>query len=96
MAGRRRCCRSWKERTFFVGHVGFSPLEVLRCATLSGAEIMGRAGEFGSLKAGRLAEVLVVGGDVLADIRVPEDRSRFAAVVQGGVAKAPQRECPHY
>ena len=77
-----------KELTFFVNYVGFTPLETLTCATRTGAEIMGRADEFGTLEAGKLADVLVVDGDVLADIRVLEDRSRFLAVMQGGVIKA--------
>ena len=77
-----------KELTFFVKYVGFTPLEVIRCATRTGAEIMGRGHEFGTLEPGKLADVLVVGGDVLADISVLEDRSRFVAVMQGGVVKA--------
>jgi imidazolonepropionase-like amidohydrolase len=77
-----------KELTFFVKHVGFTPLEVLTCATKTGAEIMGRGHEFGTLEAGKLADVLVVDGDVIADISVLEDRSRFVAVMQGGVVKA--------
>ena len=77
-----------KELTFFVKHVGFTPLEVLKCATKTGAEIMGRGTEFGTLEAGKLADILVVDGDVLADIAVLEDRSRFVAVMQGGIIKA--------
>jgi hypothetical protein len=34
--------------------------------------------------------VLVVDGDVLADISILEDRRRFIAVMQGGVVKAGQ------
>jgi imidazolonepropionase-like amidohydrolase len=83
-----------KELTFFVKYVGFSPLEVIRCATLTGAEIMGREKELGSLEAGKLADVLVVDGDVAADISVLEDRSRFIAVMQGGVVKAGQLAGP--
>jgi imidazolonepropionase-like amidohydrolase len=77
-----------RELTFFVQHVGLSPLEVLTCATRTGAEIMGRAQEFGTLESGKLADVLVVDGDVVADISVLEDRGRFLAVMQGGVVKA--------
>ena len=77
-----------RELTFFVKHVGFSPLETITCATKTGAEIMGRGDELGTLEVGKLGDVLVVDGDVLADIAVLEDRSRFTAVVQGGVVKA--------
>src|SRR5262249_42769075 len=51
-----------KELSFFVKYVGFSPLEVITCATKSGAEIMGRGHEFGTLEPGKLADVLVVDG----------------------------------
>ncbi len=80
-----------KELTFFVKYVGFSSLETIRCATKTGAEIMGRGAEFGTLEVGKLADVLVVDGDVLADISVLEDRSRFVAVLQGGVVKVENR-----
>jgi imidazolonepropionase-like amidohydrolase len=77
-----------RELTFFMKYVGFTPLEVIRCATRTGAEIMGRADEFGTVTVGKLADLLVVDGDVVADISVLEDRSRFIAVMQGGVVKA--------
>lgn len=77
-----------KELTFFVKHVGLTPVEVLTCATKTGAEIMGRSDEFGTLEPGKLADVLVVDGDVLANIEILEDRSRLLAVMQGGIIKA--------
>src|SRR5438874_8462368 len=77
-----------KELTFFVRYVGFSPLETITCATKTGAEIMGRGEEFGTLEPGKLADLLVVDGDVLEEISLLEDRSRFIAVMQGGVVKA--------
>jgi imidazolonepropionase-like amidohydrolase len=49
---------------------------------------MGRQSEFGTLETGKLADVLVVDGDVLADIALLEDRTRIVAVLQGGVFKA--------
>jgi len=77
-----------RELSFFVKYVGLDPLQVLLCATKTGAEIMGRDQEIGTLEVGKLADVLVVLGDVVKDIAVLEDRSKFLAVLQGGVIKA--------
>jgi imidazolonepropionase-like amidohydrolase len=79
-----------RELTFFVKDVGLTPLEVITCATKTGAEIMGRGDAFGTLEKGKLADVLVVDGDALADISILEDRKKFIAVLQGGVVKAGQ------
>jgi Amidohydrolase family len=49
---------------------GFHPLEVVRAATLSGAEALGRAGEIGSLEPGKLADLVVVAENPLADFKV--------------------------
>lgn len=79
-----------KELTFFVNFVGFTPLETLRCATKTGAEILGREHELGTLEVGKLADVLIVDGDVACDISILEQRDRFIAVMQGGIIKAGQ------
>ncbi len=79
-----------KELSFFVDFVGLKPLDVLKCATKTGAEITGRDEEFGTLEVGKLADVLVVDGDVAGDISLLQDRSRFIAVMQGGVVKCGQ------
>ncbi|MBT7418105.1 MAG: amidohydrolase family protein, partial [Gemmatimonadetes bacterium] len=54
----------------------------------TGAEIMGRAEEFGTLEAGKLADVLVVAADLEKDIAALEDTGNFIAVVQGCFVKA--------
>jgi len=77
-----------KELTYFTKEVGFTPLETIMCATKTGAEIMGRADEFGTLEVGKLGDVLVVDADVLADIEVLENRELFLAVMQAGIIKA--------
>ncbi len=79
-----------KELTFFVNYVGFSALDTIKCATRTGAEILGREKEIGTLEAGKLADVLVVDGDPVADISILENRRRFLAVMQGGIIKAGQ------
>lgn len=77
-----------KELAFFVDYVGFTPIEVLTCATKTGAEILGRGGELGTLAAGKLADLLIVDGDVVRDITILQDRARLTAVMQGGIIKA--------
>ena len=73
-----------RELSFFVNYVGFTPLQVLTCATKNGARLMGRSDELGTVEPGKLADLLIVDGDVLADIRLLENRSRLLAVIQGG------------
>lgn len=77
-----------RELNFFVDYVGLDPLQVLTCATKTGAEILGRGDELGTVEPGKLADLLVVDGDVAAEIDLLQDRSRFIAVIQGGILKA--------
>lgn len=81
-----------KELTFFVKYVGLDPLTVIRCATKTGAEIMGRGDEIGTLEVGKLADVMVVYGDPVADISLLEDRKRLVAILQGGVVRSTSSE----
>ena len=77
-----------KELSFFVNHVGFSVVDTIKCATKTGAEIMGRAEEFGTLEAGKLADVLVVDADLEKNIAALEAAEDLIAVIQGGFIKA--------
>jgi imidazolonepropionase-like amidohydrolase len=77
-----------KELTFFVNYVGFSVLDTIKCATKTGAEIIGRGHELGTVETGKIADLLVVDGDVATNIARLEDRNHFFAVMQGGEIKA--------
>lgn len=77
-----------KELTFFVDFVGFTVPEVVKCATKTGAEIMGLADEIGTLEVGKLADILVVNADITQDISAIEDQANITAVMQGGIIKA--------
>jgi imidazolonepropionase-like amidohydrolase len=61
--------------------------EVLRSATLVGAEVVGMAGRLGLVAPGHLADLLVVEGDPLEDLGVLQDQgARIAMILKGGVA----------
>jgi len=77
-----------KEITFFVRDVGFTPAEALIAATRTGAEILGWQKEIGTVEAGKLADMVVVRGDVLGDVSLLENRAHFEAVIQGGWLRA--------
>lgn len=77
-----------KELSFFVDYVGFSAMETIVCATLNGARIMGTDGDVGTVEAGKLADLLIVEGDVLNDVGRLQKRSNLRAVIQGGIIKA--------
>lgn len=61
---------------------GMTPAEALRAATIHNAELLGLAGEVGSLRPGHHADVIAVPGDPLEEISVLE---RVAFVMKGGV-----------
>lgn len=62
--------------------VGMAPLEVLRQATLYNAELLG-VDDRGAIAVGKLADLVAVPGDPLADISATE---RVSFVMKGGVA----------
>lgn len=49
---------------------GFHPLEVIRAATLKGAEALGRDKEIGSVEIGKLADMILVEENPLANLKV--------------------------
>ncbi len=51
---------------------GMAPAEAIRAATATAAEVLGVAGELGTLAAGKLADLVAVRGDPLADVTVLE------------------------
>jgi imidazolonepropionase-like amidohydrolase len=68
----------------FVKILGYSPMETLVAATKLGGEIMGLPGELGVVKAGALADLLLVDGDPLADIAILQDRDALRMIMKDG------------
>jgi imidazolonepropionase-like amidohydrolase len=61
---------------------GMTPLQALRSATLSAAELMGWEDRVGSLTVGKYADIVAVQGDALADLKSLET---VGFVMKGGV-----------
>jgi imidazolonepropionase-like amidohydrolase len=72
----------------FVEAIGLTPMQTLVAATKWGSELMEMADRTGTLEAGKLADLLLVDGNPLDDIRLLQDRRRLALVMQGGAMKA--------
>jgi imidazolonepropionase-like amidohydrolase len=66
----------------FVKLFGYSPNEALQGATRIGGELMGLP--VGQLKEGYLADLLLVDGDPLHDVRVLQDKAKLKLIMQGG------------
>jgi imidazolonepropionase-like amidohydrolase len=62
--------------------VGMTPMEAISAATSVSAAALGLQRDVGTLAVGKLADIVVVDGDPLADIRLLQDRSRVRYVVQ--------------
>jgi imidazolonepropionase-like amidohydrolase len=60
---------------------GLTPLEAIRAATTSAADLMGWADDVGSVDAGKFADLIAVQGDPTADITVLQ---RVKFVMKGG------------
>jgi imidazolonepropionase-like amidohydrolase len=73
-----------KELEAYTNGAGISPLEVIRWATINGAELLGMKDELGTIEQGKLADLLVVNGDPSRDITVLQDRTNLNVIMKGG------------
>ena len=73
-----------RELEMLVEYVGLTPMEAITCATSNGALAMRMEGQLGTIAAGQLADVLVVDGNPLSDIRILQDKSRLTEVIARG------------
>lgn len=68
----------------FVRHFGYTPTEALVAATRLGGELMGMGDELGQIKAGYLADLLLVDGDPTEDIRLLQNKAALLAIMKDG------------
>ncbi|HEX6590226.1 MAG TPA: amidohydrolase family protein, partial [Longimicrobiales bacterium] len=65
---------------------GFSPVEAIEIMTLNGAKILGQESEFGSIEAGKAADLVVIDGDPIAR---PAEIRNVVTVFRAGVGYDP-------
>jgi imidazolonepropionase-like amidohydrolase len=70
---------------------GMTPMQAVQAATGWAAECLGRDAALGTIAPGRLADLVVVAGDPLADIAVLRDPNRIALVIKDGTTAADRR-----
>ena len=73
-----------KDLEYFVDLFGLSPFDALLCATRDGGAAADPDGMVGTLEDGKYADLVIVDGDPLADVKVLQDHSRIAGVMKGG------------
>jgi imidazolonepropionase-like amidohydrolase len=75
----------------YLVEAGLTPMQALRAATQWAAACLGLEREVGTIEQGRLADLVLVGGDPLADVTLLLDPARIKLVVKGGAICADRR-----
>jgi imidazolonepropionase-like amidohydrolase len=59
-------------------------MQAIVANTRTVADVMGTLEDFGTLEAGKLADLLVIDGDPLKDVRLLQDKARLSVIMKGG------------
>jgi imidazolonepropionase-like amidohydrolase len=68
-----------------VDYYGYSSTDALICATRNGGQAMMADGSLGTIEAGKLADMILIDGDVLADVSILTDTARIHMIMKDGV-----------
>ena len=70
----------------YMVEAGMPPMAAIKSATLEGARVIGMDKELGTIEAGKLADLVAVPGDPIADIN---QMTKVSFVMKGGVVQKP-------
>jgi imidazolonepropionase-like amidohydrolase len=74
-----------QSREFLLRREVLSPIEIIRAATTTGAQVTRMEGKIGTLKPGAFADLIVLDGDPLGDLSVFQDQgAHIAAIMKSG------------
>jgi imidazolonepropionase-like amidohydrolase len=65
-------------------YLGMSTMDAIRAGTINSAFALGMQDQIGTIEEGKLADILVVDGNPLADIQVLQDPSRLEVIMKDG------------
>ena len=75
----------------FVNLLGFSPMDAILSATKLGGEIMMQGNELGQVKPGYLADMILVDGNPVANVKLLQDADKLLMIMKDGAFhKEPQ------
>lgn len=70
---------------------GMTPMDAIKCSTSKAAENLALGHLTGSIETGKAADLLLIDGDPLADIRVLQQKERIQLVIKDGVIEVDRR-----
>src|SRR5712671_4993052 len=70
-----------QSREFIIRAEVQKPIEIIRAATLIGAQIVRQVDKIGCLKPGAFADLIVIDGNPLADLGVLQEQGKYLAVI---------------
>ncbi|QOH59420.1 amidohydrolase family protein [Rhodococcus rhodochrous] len=73
-----------RELELLMDYAGLSAMEAVQAATTNAAVTLNLDGQLGTLEGGMIADIIVVDGDPLQNIRVLQDKRNILAVIQDG------------
>jgi imidazolonepropionase-like amidohydrolase len=77
-----------RELQLLMEYAGLSAMEAIQSATRNAAVTLNLEGQLGTLEPGMLADIIVVHGDPLQDIRVLQDKRNILTVIKDGAPVA--------
>ena len=84
-----------KDLEYFVDLLGYSPMDAILAGTKLGGQIMGMGNELGMIKEGFLADMLLIDGDPIANVRILQDHDRILAIMKDGKFHKPPQPRQH-